>query len=358
MRLLNGDDIESLAAGAAMLGGGGGGDAYMSKLMARRAIDTYGSVRLVDVAELEDEALVVSLAMIGAPTVGSERPFAEDTFLNAFRMLERYLGQSFDAVMALEIGGYNALAPIPVAAQLGLPLVDADAMGRALPEIQMTSFGVHGITAAPLALSCDNGTRTVIETGDNYWAEHLTRSMTIDMGGAVAGALYAVRGWQVRQFGIANSISRAIKIGRISRKDGGDWQPLPTIQRALNGRLLFEGKVLDVRRQSDTGFARGTAVIDGTGHFQNHKLTIQFQNEYLIAQGNHAVVASVPDLISIFDQRTADPIPVEALRYGFQVAVLGIPAPPVWSTPGGLAIVGPQAFGYAIDYMPCGECGL
>ena len=36
---------------------------------------------------------------------------------------------------------------------MGLPVVDADSMGRAYPEAQMTSFAVRGLPMYPLAVA-------------------------------------------------------------------------------------------------------------------------------------------------------------------------------------------------------------
>ena len=41
------------------------------------------------------------------------------------------------AVMSCEIGGANGLEPLAIAASMGLPVVDADFMGRAFPELQV-----------------------------------------------------------------------------------------------------------------------------------------------------------------------------------------------------------------------------
>src|SRR5262249_34233940 len=148
---------------------------YMSKLMAQQAIAAHGSVGVLDPDELDDLDLIVPLAMIGAPTVVFERPFAADTFFRAFKMLEQHLGRPIHATMPIEIGGCNALLPIVMAARLGLPLVDADGMGRAFPEIQMTAFTIRGVAAGPLALADDRGNQTTVEPADNFWAEKLVR---------------------------------------------------------------------------------------------------------------------------------------------------------------------------------------
>jgi DUF917 family protein len=60
----------------------------------------------------------------------------------------------------------------------------------------------------------------------------------------------------------------------------------------------------------------------------------------------------VPDLICIVDIETGAPVTTEVLRYGLRVTVLGIPAPALLRSQAALAVVGPGAFGYAVDYQP------
>ena len=42
--------------------------------------------------------------------------------------------------MSAEVGGMNSIEPLLVGARLGLPVIDADGMGRAFPELQV----LHG----------------------------------------------------------------------------------------------------------------------------------------------------------------------------------------------------------------------
>ena len=56
-------------------------------------------------------------------------------------------------------------------------------------------------------------------------------------------------------------------------------------------------------------------------------LTIDFQNENLIARCGETVLCTVPDLICILERDTATPINTELLRYGFRVVVVAFPAP-------------------------------
>ena len=76
------------------------------------------------------------------------------------------------------------------------------------------------------------------------------------------------------------------------------------------------------------------------------------QNENLVARRNGQIVCTVPDLICVVDTDTGEPVTTELLRYGLRVTVLGLPAPHQWTSPQGLAVAGPQAFGYDTSYSP------
>ncbi|MFJ7620169.1 DUF917 domain-containing protein, partial [Rhodococcus erythropolis] len=125
------------------------------------------------------------------------------------------------------------------------------------------------------------------------------------------------------------------------------------------GRVLFHGKVIDVDRRTDEGFARGSVRIAGVG---DEELEVQFQNENLIALHSGVLhsgvlqsgvlVAIVPDLICIVEADTAEPITTEGLRYGQRVAVIGIATPPIMRTPEALAVFGPASFGLDRPFRP------
>ena len=53
------------------------------------------------------------------------------------------VGKEAYAIVPGEIGGGNGLEALVVAADMGLPVVDADFMGRAFPELQVCSSSLQ-----------------------------------------------------------------------------------------------------------------------------------------------------------------------------------------------------------------------
>ena len=356
MRHISADDLDDIARGAAVLGTGGGGDPYIGKLMAQGTLRRRGAVDLLDPTELEDDDMVIPTAMMGAPTVMVEKVPRGEEIITAFKALETYLGQSVRATMSCEAGGLNSTTPFTVAAELGIPLVDGDMMGRAFPELQMCTPTLFGVTATPMAIADEKGNSAVINTVSNRWTETLARTLTIDMGCSAMIAIYPMTGKQVKETCILNTITLLEKIGKTirgARERHAD--PVAAVRHVTNGYLIWKGKVGDVERRTQTGFARGEATITGVNEYEGRSLRIAFQNEFLIARVGDDVLATTPDLITVLDAETGEPITTEGLRYGFRVAVLSMPCDPRWRTPAGLAVVGPGYFGYDVPYVPIEE---
>ncbi len=353
MRVLTEKNIEDIALGAAVLGTGGGGDPYIGMLMARQAIRQYGPVELYSLDELSDDDLIVPTAMMGAPTVMLEKMPNGDDIVNAFNSVGKYLGKPVKATMTIEAGGLNSVVPIYVAARLRLPLVDCDGMGRAFPEIQMVTHTLYGISATPMAMSDERGNTVLMETVNNKWTETFARSITVNMGAMAMIALYAATVKQLKEAAVPGTISQAEMIGQtIRRARVNEADPVNTVREAVGGFLIFKGKISDVARRTEAGFAKGTATLEGIEGYAGQQLELNFQNEHLVAKINGEVVVSVPDLIALLDVDTGEPITTESMRYGFRVAVIAIPCTEKWRTAKGLELVGPRYFGYDVEYVP------
>ena len=153
MKYLTEESIENIATGAAVLGTGGGGDPYIGKLLAKEAIKKYGPVKVITMDELDDEALVVPVSGMGAPTVTIEKLSTEEEIIKPVNKLEEILGKKVDVIIPIEIGGTNSLVPVVAAAKKGVPILDADAIGRAFPEAQMVTFYLEGYDSSPVTIA-------------------------------------------------------------------------------------------------------------------------------------------------------------------------------------------------------------
>jgi len=356
MREITADQLDDIAMGAAVLGTGGGGDPYVGTLMSKQALKANGPVQLIDPAELDDDALVIPSAMMGAPTVMLEKLPRGTEIVTAFRALEDYLGRKAFATMSAEAGGLNSTTPFTVAAECGIPMVDADMMGRAYPELQMCVPALYGVTATPMAIADEKGNNAVINTISNKWTETLARLLTVEMGCVAMIALYPMTGRQVKESCVLGTITTLERIGVTLREARAQHRdPVEAVRSATNAHVIWRGKVADVERRTETGFARGEAAIAGTGDHDGETLRISFQNEFLVARTDDRVLATTPDLITVLDAETGEPITTESLRYGFRVVVLAMPGDPRWETPAGLEVVGPGYFGYDIPYIPVAE---
>jgi uncharacterized protein len=350
------DDIEALAVGAWILGTGGGGSPYLGLLNMRRLYAEGHRVALMSPLDLADDDRVAVVSNMGAPLVGQERLADSRNIARAVEMQEDYSGVKFRAVMSLEIGGGNGIQPLMAAAHLGLPVVDADLMGRAYPEAQMTSVAVGDLRPFPCALYDPRGLESIVTNVPSWkWMERVSRKICVEMG-SIASTCKAPRtGSEVKDWGIHFTVSKAIGIGRRVREAQRRHEdPITAILDEAEGKQLFRGKVVDVARRATEGFLRGRCVIEGLDEDRGATLEIAFQNEWVVAwrvEGDQREpIAMSPDLICVLDTVSGNAFGTETIRYGMRVTVVALPAPPVFLTPKGLEHVGPRAFGYDLDF--------
>ncbi|WP_257347426.1 DUF917 domain-containing protein [Pseudalkalibacillus decolorationis] len=356
MRYIDIEAIEKIALGAAVLGTGGGGDPYIGKLMAKEAIRKYGDVALLSLEDLRDDQLVVPVSGMGAPTVTIEKVPSEIEVTAPLEKLEEVLGRKVDVVMPIEIGGINSLFPIIAAAKKSLPILDADAMGRAFPEAQMVTFHLDGLEPSPVTMADEKGNSVVLYPRDGVWSERLARVITIEMGGSASVCDYSLLGKEVKNSVIPNTLTLAEKIGGyLLDNKGKEQQGIKKMLEELNGYQLFEAKIVDIERRLIGGFTRGSANFEGIRHEQGRTFTIYFQNEHLVAKEGEHLLCSTPDLIAVLDAETGFPITTERMKYGARVVAVAFPCHEKWRTQKGIETAGPRYFGYDFNYQPVEE---
>ncbi|MDP6705172.1 MAG: DUF917 domain-containing protein [Alphaproteobacteria bacterium] len=351
-RDLEPDELAPLATGAWILGAGGGGSPYLSYLNLRQHYRGGGRVTLMDPMALADDDLVAVVSNMGAPLVGQERLSDPAYAAKPVRMMQDYLGRPFRAVMSVEIGGGNAIQPFLVAAETGLPVVDADAMGRAFPEAQMTSFAIGDLEMFPLTLADIRDNEVIITRAASWkWMERISRKACTEVGSIAATCKAPRNGAEVKEWGILHTVTKAIGIGRaVEAARARHADPIEAVLAHEGGKRVFRGKITDVARRTTEGFLRGSATIEGLDEDRGHEFRLEFQNEYAVGFLDGNAHVTVPDIITVIDSLSGEAIGTETLRYGQRVTVIALPSPEVLTTPKGLEHVGPRAFGYDLEF--------
>ena len=349
-------DIEAIAIGGAFLATGGGGDMLVGRMMTTRVLREHGAVDLLTLDELAPNATVVSIGGVGAPTIMLEKISNGSEPIRALETLERHIGRRADALIAFEAGGMNALVPFIPAVLRGIPVLDGDGMGRAFPEMQMESFSIYGVSATPAGLAAELGDTAIINARNSRIAEKLVRDFAIIAGGGhCISAEHVMSGKVAKRVSVPGTISLCLEIGRILGARRGDAAAfLADLAACLapshygECRHLFSGKVIDVERRVERGFDIGEVRLEAFAD-PKRRLTLTFQNEYLIARLNDRVIAMTPDLICAIDAETVEPVTTESLRYGQRLSVIGIGAPAIMRSEQALEAVAPRCFGFDLD---------
>ncbi len=353
-------DIQDMARGAVFLGAGGGGDPYVGELFLQAQLRRGKAATLVDATEVDDDAFVIAVAGIGSPPVLIEQLVSDKLLLKLLARAEAFFGRRVDALISAEIGGFNSTMPLALSAISGVPVVDGDGVGRAVPHLEMTTFSIFGARATPALLMDELGSTAVIETADDRTAEELTRVVVGQLGAAVMSACYPMSGRQMKACAVRGSIELTLRIGRSirqAREASTDVFDSLIGGLAAAGRpaaVLFDGKIVDVTHEIRDGWHFGRVQLQGLSDPAD-AMSIEVQNEYLVARRNGHVVALMPDLISVLDRETGEPLTSERLSYGQRVKVVGCAADPLLRRPESLEVLGPHRFGIAEDFRPIEE---
>jgi uncharacterized protein len=350
-------DIDYLADGCALLGSGGGGESHSFRIVLKNLIADRGPIQVLDATSLAPDSLAVNVGFVGAPIVMTEKLFCERTVILALEAMSRRLGRPIDAIMPAEIGGANGLSAFIAAALLGVPVVDADGMGRAFPMNDMITYSIYGRSASPTIATTDHGEVVCIDGSSNRRLELLSRAIATANGSVCFGVDYPLLGEDVRTCAVLGSVSLARRIGmalETARSERRDH--CKELIAALGGtdrlavRSLIDGKVIDCHHEIRSGWQFGRVTIDSVP--PGHRMMVEFQNEFLIAVRDGVTVTTTPDIISIVDTDTLQNITSDGVRYGQRVIVIAIEAPTILTTDAALAVVGPRAFGFDLDYRP------
>lgn len=334
MRTLNHQELLDLVDGAAIFSAGGGGDPDAGYKIADALASEGFIVKLVAPSKVPDEAKVVNFACVGATT---SIEYDSNAAVKALKALEEYAGFSSFATIPVELGGFNTLAAVDVAARRKIPVVDADGAGRSVPEVHLKVYTIDEISLTPMVVADIHAKNMVIvkETLDSRAAERVARVLAAEWNHSAYTARRILTGAQVKFSPIQFSLSKAMQIGKLLRKA---VDPMKAVLKETSGFKLFEGVVDSAERKTEAGFTFVNVKLHGTSEFSGSAFDFKAKNEVLIAYRDHKLAAVAPDIITPVYPETCKCITAEKIEKGDNLAVLGIPAPEKWRTSKGLEL--------------------
>lgn len=350
------NDVEDLIVGTTILGTGGGGNPKEGSAILESDLAAGRKLRITNLDELADDALVMSPYYVGsvAPSVKpTKKRIVSDPFKLGLDLMERYFERRIAGTVASELGGGNTATALHVAAQLGIPLVDGDLLGRAGPELHQSTAHVFGASMAPSVVVSETGNVVFIERYadiDDY--EAIARYMSVIAGGHASVIDTPLTKPVASKVVIKNTISKSLAVGKAVRdaqSKGSD--AVEAVRKVLDGWLIFEGVVEKHEWRDEKGFLLAEVTLKGRDRWQGHSLRSWIKNEHILAWLDDKPAVMPPDLIIFLDNK-GHGVTNDVLKLGFEVFVLAARAPDVWRTQKGLEFFGPKHFGFDFAYVP------
>ena len=329
--------LRDIITGAAFMGSGGGGSPQdgLKLLDELRSLDK-AEVTLVNHQEMADDEWAVMVAEMGAPKVFSEAESFPETVI-AFTLMQDVAAQSGRTIkylMAGELGGFNTMVPLYVAALQGVPFVDADGNGRAVPELGADLYAVGDVPHSPITMASNNGDSLVVYLSDpldHKTAESIARHVSMAYGQLAAFCTYVVNRKMIVDKLAPGTVTQCMVVGRAFREADGFKELSEALKDEVGAKELFKGAISSIELKSEGGFDFGITQIDGTEAYGGKSVSVGFKNEnMLLREESGKVMATVPDLITLVDAETLQPLTNADTKKGQNVAVFGATASANW----------------------------
>lgn len=289
---------------------------YKSAAMGLDMADIY----LLDPEDLDEEAILVNVSNVGAPSAANAYVEPED-YGKVVRVLCEKMGIQAAGIITNEAGGSATVNGWLQSALTGLPVIDAPCNGRAHPTGVMGSMGLHRAAdyesvQAAAGGKKENGRRVeMVACGKIDRAAGLVRAAAVEADGLVAVARNPVTCGYAKKNGACGAVKQAIRLGEqmLAAKEKGADAVLEAVCCELGGEIIARGIVSELDLKCSGGF--------DTGMIQIGDLELTFWNEYMTAEKDGMRLGTFPDLIMTFDGETGMPVTSAEVRKGQNLAV-------------------------------------
>lgn len=365
LELTTKEDLKNFTTGCCFFGTGGGGNADFGERMLQEVLDAGKKIVIVDLSSIDDNSWVVCPYLMG--TSGPETQEVKQEKINhgmttatisnmpaaATDLLLKFLAKDaiLSAIIPYEIGAAATSSAVATAAMLDIPTIDADFVGRSVPEATQMLPALHGIDLCPTASVDAFGNESII-------TKTINRNMTERIGKHLASASFGLIGQAtllcqvkvLKQYMLPGTLSKAFAVGKILRENISSQHHIESALNSLIGaKKIFEGVITTYTGGDEKGYYVGTILVNGENNFAGACLKIWFKNENHIAWKDGEVYLTSPDLISIVDQKSHQPYVNNQLKEGMKITIYGTPAHPAWQEKQALQANCPKYYGFDFE---------
>ncbi|MBW1732010.1 MAG: DUF917 domain-containing protein [Deltaproteobacteria bacterium] len=359
-------DFDDLVLGATFYGTGGGGTPEEGLRLLKKEAAAGRKITCVPPESIPDDSWTACVSFMGnrAPLTEEQKREMErlglrawkyeNNLVEAARLLEMHTQCKIGAIVAPELGGANTPGPMAAGINMGLPVVDGDYAGRAVPEVAQATPCLFGKPMFPVASVDKWGNKTILyETINMDMAERLGKMLAVAAFGNTGLALFLLRASEMKKVIISGTITECYVLGKAIREAReADKDPVRAILYSTNGWLLFRGEVVSKTWSVKSGYYVGFHLFSGINQFEGHKYKIWFKNENHIAWYDNEVHVMSPDMICQVDNETGEPITNHELEEGRKIAIIGLGARAVHRQEKTVHKLAPRHYGFDIEYIP------
>lgn len=317
--ILRREELTNIVYGSSFYGGGGGGasEEGLALIEVMYQEDPKAFIQMLDITEMEDDPNVVStmVAALGSPVATKGKTF-QDESVNAVKgMCEeaRFQGKNLKYVYSGEMGGGNTLLPLYAAWKCGLPVLDTDGNGRAVPELNTGLLPVHGIPTSPIILASESGDTMAARTKDpmdGSACEKIARYMCQAFDQGIGIAAWMMNKEQHLKASAIGQMTLAMEVGDLLRHVSAD-EAIAKLQDYFDAKktpfrpIIKAGTITNIEITSAGGFDTGVTTIRAD---DGKMVKVIFQNENLYvntvsepADVEEKTIVTVPSIISMLD---------------------------------------------------------
>lgn len=364
--------VEDFCTGLAFFGTGGGGRVEAGLDLLAPVIRSGRSITLVSPEDLPEDTWTCWAIIVGGKDPDEPPPPEElaqfglreerydlvGRLVASARELMAFTGVRLGALVSMELSSAATAATIRTGLELGIPTLDGDYVGRAIPELCLSKMELRGRPPTPVVMVDRWGNVTIAKAAVGAaMVDRLGRMISraaYGRGIGTTGHLVQVR--EAREALVRGSLLAAIRAGAALRAGRGAAEPLRPLVELTGGRVLFEAEaeVTEWRNTEPYTFRELTYRLRGIERDAGAAFRIWVKNEHHAVWRDGTVVATSPDVIAVLDAETLRPLTTLGdVTPGRRVVVFAMKAlDPAWHTPEGLALLGPRHFGLDFDYVP------